>query len=193
LSINLTNRTWHCTSLQNGTVVTVTVDDGNSPLDAVPLDAGCTGRLVVHVHTSSADGVKVHMGAHDLVVTGDVTCDAKYGRKHQDGVQAMGGGPVQFGDGIHASSFKVSCPTGNNGGLYIKGGAGGQSTPTGIVCDHCELFEGNAAVVVGADSIRSGVRNSILHQGTSPASPKDCTRFDPAARQAVDDNNVCTA
>jgi hypothetical protein len=185
----VTNSTWHCKSAMDHQEVTVHIDAPNAHMDAIHLDEGCTGSLIVHVTTNSADGIKVHNGAHDLNVKGDITCTDKFGIVHQDGVQAMGGERVTFG-GKKAGAFKVHCPTGNNGGLWVNEGSGENGVPTDIVCDHCDLFEKNAALHV-ANSIRSGARNSVLHHGTSPSSPADCRRINPVAIDPVDENNVC--
>src|SRR5690242_8418478 len=75
-TIRVWNQTWYCNSPQEGTVVEVRILD-HHPTDAVHLDDGCTGRLTVRVFTNGADGIKVHTGAHDLVVTGNVTCDGR--------------------------------------------------------------------------------------------------------------------
>src|SRR5690348_6390349 len=88
--VTLHNQTWHCTSAQTATVVTVVVDN-KQHIDAAHLDAGCTGSIIVHIVTNGADGIKVHSGAHDLTITGDITCIDKKDILHQDGIQAMGG------------------------------------------------------------------------------------------------------
>jgi hypothetical protein len=187
---SVTNRTWHCTGPQHGTVVNA-VEHAVGHIDAIHLDSGCTGALEIHVLTWSADGVKVHDGAHDLVVTGDVECRARLRTVHQDGVQAMGGQNVQFGDGHTDGSFRVDCPTGNNGGLWVNEGDAGHSLPTGIVCDHCDLYERNVAVHIGR-SVASGVRSSLLHLGTGGASPRHaCVRIEATAQAPVDVGNRC--
>jgi hypothetical protein len=189
--IQVLNRTWHCTGMQRGTIVNVTVNDGSNT-DGVMLDQGCTGILVVHVLTNGGDGVKVHDGAHDLQVTGGITCNGRANAKHQDGVQAMGGNNVLFGDTHAANSFKVSCPTGNNGGMFFNPGDGGNGMPTNIVCDHCNLYEGNVALNIST-SRSSGARNSILHMGTGGASPPGCLRIRGGAVNPVNTNNTCVA
>ena len=189
-AVSVTDRTWHCTGPQNGTVVTA-VEHAVGHIDAIHLDSGCTGALEIHVLTWSADGVKVHDGAHDLIVTGDVVCRGRLGRIHQDGVQAMGGRNVQFGDGATVGSFRVDFPTGNNGGLWVNEGDAGHSLPTSIVCDHCDLFERNVAVHIGR-SVASGVRSSVLHRGDGGASPRHgCVRIEGTARSPVDAGNSC--
>jgi len=184
------NKTWHCTGPQHNTVVHVTIDSADLKIDAVHLDAGCTGTLTVNVDTNSGDGVKIHDGVEQLQLKGAVACSGKSGAVHQDGVQAMGGAHVLIGDTAVPGSFVVNCPTGNNGGVFINEGRGGNSLPTDIVCDHCDLFERNAAVHIG-HSESSGVRNSVLHHGTSDSSPPDCIRTEPDAATPIDSNNTC--
>ena len=182
------NKTFKCKGkVAPNTTVTVVIDNG-SHTDGIHLDDGCTGGpLIVHIRTNGADGVKVHKGAHDLVVKGGVRCAGKHGAVHQDGVQAMGGNRVTF------EGFNVRCPTGNNGGFWVNAGRNKNSIPTDIVCDHCDLFERNAALHVGPNSIRSGARNSRLHHGTSRSSPDNCARIDKSATHPIASNNTCVA
>src|SRR3954466_14525644 len=79
------NKTFKCRGkVAPNTTVNVVVDDG-SHTDGVHLDDGCTGGpLIVHIRTNGADGVKVHRGAHDLIVKGGVRCAGKHGAVHQD-------------------------------------------------------------------------------------------------------------
>jgi hypothetical protein len=183
----LVNKTFHCRGpVTPGAEVFVTVNNGQH-VDGVHLDRGCTGGpLIVHVHTNGADGVKVHTGVHDLTVKGSVTCSGKHGTVHQDGIQAMGGKNVTF------LGFKVDCPSGNNGGIWINAGRNRHSTPTNIICSHCDLFERNAAVHVGPYSIHSGAVDSRLHRGTGGSSPANCTRVDPRAVSPVVSGNTCS-
>jgi hypothetical protein len=189
--VRVWNHTWRCDSPQSGTQVEVRITDGQ-PIDAVHIDEGCTGQLDIRVYTNGADGIKLHTGAHDLQITGNITCDGRYGERHQDGVQAMGGSNIQLGDGSHLGSFWVYCPSGNNGALFTNSGIAQHSTPTDIICDACDLYENNVAVHIGADSNTTGARDSILHLGTSDASPDDaCMRIAPDAAQPVDQGNRC--
>ena len=71
------DKKWICSGPQLGTVVNVSIL--TNPVDAVHLNAGCTGSIVVHIYTTQADGIKIHQGAHDLQITGDITCDGKSG------------------------------------------------------------------------------------------------------------------
>lgn len=196
-AVSCLNKTWHCSSLQKHTQVHVTIKDSPTKLDAVHLDSGCTGVVRITITTDSGDGVKVHGGAHDLSVWGGTTtscgdnrcaaiiCTAKHGIVHQDGIQAMGGERVTF------RWFKVWCPTGNNGALYVHGGAGGQSTPTDIVCEWCDLYEANAAIHIGPGAVRSGARWSTLHDSKTNASPANCRRIDKLAVDPIDVANTC--
>src|SRR3954447_9659942 len=89
-TLRVWNHTWTCSSPQWGTQVEVRITNG-MPIDAVHVDEGCSGRLNVRVWTNGADGIKLHTGARDLQITGNITCAGRYGERHQDGVQAMGG------------------------------------------------------------------------------------------------------
>jgi hypothetical protein len=186
----LRNQTWHCTSAQNATPVTVVIDN-KQHIDGAHLDAGCTGSIVVDITTNGADGIKIHNGAHDLTITGMITCIDKKDIVHQDGVQAMGGQHVLLGSTLVPGALVINCPTGNNGGLFINAGKGATTYPTDVVADHAVIYERNAPVNIGGHSISSGVRNSVLHHGDSPASPDDCIRIDPAAQTPVNENNSC--
>jgi hypothetical protein len=196
--INNVDKRWICSGPQQGTVVNVQIL--TNPVDAVHLNAGCTGSIVVHIYTTQADGIKIHQGAHDLQITGDITCDGKNGDVHQDGIQAMGGRDVLIGSTIQDGAMTIDCPTGNNGGVFVNAGLGiglksdspdYDAWPTNIVVDHADIFERNAAVHIGEESFGSGVRNSLLHHGTSLSAPDDCTRIDGDAVGSFDENNAC--
>jgi hypothetical protein len=182
--INLHNDTYVCKTFQDHQIVNVTEDDNGSE-DGVFINDGCTGTLDVHIITNAVDGIKVHSGDHKgLIITGSIVCVLKHGIAHQDGVQAMGGSNVQLGDGVHDGSFIVHCPTGNNGGLWVNTGSGGHEVPTNIVCDHCNLFEGNASLHIN-NSVGSGARNTVLHNGVGGAAPADCKRINSGAVNPV--------
>jgi hypothetical protein len=198
--ITQTDKRWVCTTPQNGTVVNIAIV--NNPVDAIHLNAGCTGSIVVHIYTTQGDGIKIHQGAHDLQITGDITCNGKSGAVHQDGIQAMGGRDVLIGSTTQDGAMTIDCPTGNNGGVFVNAGLGVglksdspnlDAWPTNIVVDHADIFERNAAVHIGEESFGSGVRNSLLHLGTSPSAPRDCTRVDAGAVGSFDENNACVA
>ena len=187
-----TDKKWVCAGPQDGTVVNVSIL--TNAVDAVHLNAGCTGSIVVHIYTTQNDGIKIHQGAHDLQITGDITCDGKTGAIHQDGIQAMGGRDVLIGSTTQDGAMTIDCPTGNNGGVFVNAGLGTgmksdtpdlDAWPTNIVVDHADILERNAAVHIGADSFGSGVRNSLLHLGASASAPSDCTRIDADASGRV--------
>jgi hypothetical protein len=111
----------------------------------------------------------------------------------------MGGRNVLIGSTTQDGAMRINCPTGNNGGVWINAGkTDGQlvhrdpaTWPTNVIVDHADVLERNAAVHIGAGSIDSGVRNSLLHQGASPSSPSGCVRIDADAVGAVDAKNRC--
>jgi hypothetical protein len=192
-AVSCLNTTWHCKTKQAHTQVTVNITNGQH-VDGIHLDAGCTGVIRIYIHTNGADGIKVHAGVHDLQVYGGpvrpgtaaLVCSGKIGIVHQDGVQAMGGLRVTF------KWFKVWCPSGNNGGIYVHHGAGDTpGQPTDIVCEHCDLMEANAAFHIGPGAVRSGARFSLLHTSRTKASPPNCRRIDKGAVDPVDESNTC--
>ena len=149
----------------------------------------CTGRIGrLEIDTWTADGIKVHQPAHDLVIEGGyVRCHAREGDVHQDGIQAMGGERVTF------KNLEVDCTTASNGAMFINQGAGRNGRPTDIVCDGCILKKGPTRnrVLRISDSLRSGARNStIVWCGTGP----ECGEGPPimiidAATDPVNENN----
>lgn len=200
-AVSCVNKTWHCEAAQDHTQVNVRIDSADVKIDAIHLDAGCTGTIRIRVATNSGDGVKVHAGAHDLLVymgkpapagtkpglgsKVGIVCIGKHGAVHQDGVQAMGGTDVTF------IAPNVDCPTGNNGGLFVDAGNGGNSVPTRILFVGGFSFEGNAAVHVGPASSQSGARGVVLMTRKTAASPAGCIRVDKNADRPVNDHNTC--
>lgn len=182
LVLTLHNKTWSCKGPQQGSVINVREDGGD--LDAVHLDSGCTGTVTLHIWTNQRDGVKLHGGAHDLVVTGDLYCGGKVGKVHQDGVQAMGGTRVTF------ENWKENCVSGNNGGLFFASGINSNSLPTDVTCDHCSIYYGNASWHISR-SLRSGATNSTAYRGPGGAAPKGCWRIEKSAQSPVDKGNTC--
>src|SRR4051794_17880294 len=80
--VTLHNQMWTCSSAQTATVVNVVIDNGEH-IDAIHLDAGCTGSIVLDVLTNGGDGMKVHDGAHDLSITGSIVCNGRHALVHQ--------------------------------------------------------------------------------------------------------------
>jgi hypothetical protein len=166
------------------------INVSNDTAAVVFLKKGCTGWVDLTVATVSQDMVKLQDGAKKLTVTGSLACAGKKNTSHQDGVQATGGKNVTL-------SLMIDCPTINNGGVWISTGANGNATPTGVVCDQCDILPvGNNAVHVGS-SDSSGVQNSKLFEGSGAAAPDDCVRInndaghDGIPTNPVNVNNSC--
>jgi len=166
-SIALDNKPWICHGPVDLTSVSVTLDAsyggpnrGAGNNDAIHLSSGCTGRIgQIHVVQYQGDGVKVGEGAHDLTVGGgDIQCFARAEKKHQDGIQVMGGQRVTF------IGLSVSCPTANDSSLFLNQGTASAEVPTDIVCKSCTLSGGTFTVRI-THSIRSGVMDSRLVPG----------------------------
>ncbi|HEY3612248.1 MAG TPA: hypothetical protein VGK92_01010, partial [Gaiellales bacterium] len=141
------------------------VGTGSSSRALVVLDSGCTGTLSLDIHVTSGggDGVKVLGGAHDLTIgPSSIVCDRLTDTSfHQDGVQVQGGTNVTF-DGL-----KIVCPfvTGAGAaGFYIDGkDFDGISN---VICDGCNLEHLHYGAMFTGPAPGSGVRNSIIHQGS---------------------------
>jgi hypothetical protein len=151
-----------CNGPVNGVRVVGTGSDARA---LVVLASGCTGTLSFDIHITSGggDGVKVLGGVHDLTVgPSRVVCDRLTDTSfHQDGVQVQGGTNVLF------SGLSIVCPfvTGAGAaGFYIDGkDFGGISN---VVCDGCNLEHLHYGAMFTGPAPGSGVRNSIIHQGT---------------------------
>jgi hypothetical protein len=199
--VDLTNEMWHCKTPQDHTRIRVTISSLSTRLDAVHLDAGCTGVIdEITISTDNSDGIKVH-DVHDLVIAGgSITCTARsVDGVHQDGIQAMGGDHVTFQD------YTVFCPTSNNGALFTSAGNGTTDqadAPSYISCVRCDLYGRNNAVHVGVSN-HTSVTDSILHLGHSDSAPADCVRVlngaderglfavDAQVEPLADHGNVC--
>ena len=147
--------------------VTLTPRFSGAVDDAVNLNRGdCSGRIGrVEIDTWLGDGMKIGAKAHDLLVgSGYVYCHDRLPGKHQDGIQAMGGRDIALRN-IH-----VYCATSNNAAFFATAGADGADEPTegdwptDVTCDNCQLDGGPSTVFLGK-SIRTGVRNSLVHTG----------------------------
>lgn len=159
-TVTLVDRPWICSTTVNLDVVKVTMHANEN---AIYLKAGCTGRIGrIEIDTWSADGVKVHGGAQDITIGGGyISCHARAGTVHQDGIQAQSGTRVTF------KGLRIDCPKSPNAAFFVSRGGGG-GTPTDIVCNGCTLLPANSTVNV-KESIRSGVRNSVVCQGRHTA------------------------
>ena len=134
------------------------------------LDAGCSGEITLKVVIERGwDCIKVHTGAHDLVVRGWCEIRGRVGDVHQDFVQAMGGTNVTF---LGFKTRTVGQDGWNGGGgpgsihssFFVNAGAGGAGVPSNIVCEGCELEGGGSPVWINL-STGSGVRNSTVVRG----------------------------
>jgi hypothetical protein len=160
-SVVLVDRSWSCTGAVDLDLVKVTLRSRSD--NGIYLKPGCTGRIDrIEVDTWSLDGLKVWQGAHDIAIGGGyISCHARAGTTHQDGIQVQGGQRVTF------NGLRVDCPESPNAALFInRGGAG--PAPEDIVCNSCMLLPANSTVNI-KDSIRSGVRNSTVCTGRTAA------------------------
>lgn len=182
--IILRNRTWSCRGPVNLALVKVTIDANlDRRFDGIHLDAGCTGRIDRIEVITPFDGMKIHTGARNLTIGGGwIHCLPVEGAVHQDGVQAMGGGPVTL------RNLDIDC--GTNSAMFLNMGAGGQSLPTDIVCDGCtmrKLNRNNRTLRIG-ESLRSGARNSTIYW-CGPSCPAQAVWVTDAARSPVNEGN----
>jgi hypothetical protein len=159
-SVVLVDRSWSCTSAVDLDLVKVTLRSRSD--NGIYLKPGCTGRIDrIEVDTWFQDGLKVWQGAHDIVIGGGyISCHARAGDVHQDGIQVQSGQRVTF------NGLRVDCPESPNAALFIN--RVGSAAPEDIVCNACMLLPANSTVNV-KDSIRSGVRNSTVCTGRAGA------------------------
>lgn len=146
-------------------LVRVKVGRSLSAVDAVSLGPYCSGRIKrIEIDTWSGDGIKVQnagAAAHDLVIeSGYVRCHAKTQGYHQDGIQVMGGKRLTF------RRLAVFCGGDSvNAALFIARGGADDRLPTDIVFERGVLGPGSAQTAFVADSLRSGVRNTVICEG----------------------------
>jgi hypothetical protein len=164
-TVVLHDKTWNCRGPVQLALVRVELPD--SAKDAVHLDPGCTGtirRLEIPGDGGNTgpggDGVKVHAGAHDLVVlAGTIDCGAKVRHKHQDAIQAMGGTRVVF-HGI----VSHGCA---NSFMFVNTGRGGRGVPREIQCIDCTASTNNYSIFVGS-SVGSGAVGGTFRSRVPP-------------------------
>jgi hypothetical protein len=159
-SVVLVDRSWSCTGAVDLDLVKVTLRSRSD--NAIYLKPGCTGRIDrIEVDTWFQDGIKVWQGAHDIVIGGGyISCHARAGDVHQDGIQAQAGQRITF------NYLRIDCPESPNAALFIN--RVGSAAPEDIVCNACMLLPANSTVNI-KDSIRSGVRNSTVCTGRAGA------------------------
>jgi hypothetical protein len=169
-SIVVKGHTWSCRGHVDLVLVRVELDDAAK--DAVRLGPGCTGtiqRLEIPGDGAAlgpgGDGVKVNAGAHDLQVFGGfINCGLKAHRKHQDAIQAMGGGHIVF---HHIVSHGCA-----NSFMFINTGRGRRQVPSNVQCDACQAATHNYSVFVGS-SVGSGAIGGVF---TSRVPPRATSR-----------------
>ena len=178
-TVVLIDRAFECRGPVDLELVKVTVHRRTMPLDAISLDQNCTGRIGrIEVDTWSGDGVKVQNAgavAHDLVIeSGLVRCYERTGEYHQDGIHVMGGRRITF------RNVQVSCGRpGVNSNLFIARGGKEASIPTDILFEGGRLGPNSAQTVLLADSVRSGVRNTVICSGRHSDTRVHDTAEDP--------------
>jgi hypothetical protein len=156
-NIVLNDQPFVCNGPVDYDLVKVTMRTSNR--DAISLAAGCTGRIGrIEVESWTQDGVKVQNGtsnpAHDIVIGGGyVKCHDIAAGAHQDAMQAMAGTRITF------RNVTFDCLGHSN--FFVAVGGGGQSTPTDVVCENCVLGPNGANAARIADSMRSGLRNTL--------------------------------
>ena len=167
------NATWFCNASVQLDLVKVTITD-NVFRDAAIFD-NCSGRIArVEIETNGSDGLKVRNTspvAHGLTIEGGyVRCDGRAEGAHQDGIQVMGGSGLTF------RNLVIWCgdPAGGSGGgvnaaAFISRGGAGASTPTDVVVEHSVMGVDSANGVLVEDSVRSGIRDSIVCPDWTPA------------------------
>lgn len=167
--IILTNQSWNCVGAVAMDLVKVTITS-NTSLDAISLGTNCTGSVArVEVVTNGADGIKIQNAspnaAHDLVIGGGyVHATGAAPGAHQDCIQAMGGARILF------RNLVLDCTGGGGGNLFINWrSAGAGARVADVVCEHCAVGPNhnnpNGHVRIN-DSLRSGIRDSLICQGS---------------------------
>jgi len=194
-NLTVTDRTWVCSGTVNYNLVKVTVSGNLARTDAVRIASGCNGTIQrLEVDTANADGIHIGAGAHDVTINGGYVHSSgvcgSCGSVHVDGIQALGGQRITM------RNLDVNYPTATNSALYINQGSGGQDRPTDVVCDGCTFRRSpdkNRVVRIG-DSLRSGIRNSIVYWcGTGPtcdAPTAPAIWFNGLQTDPVNENNT---
>lgn len=153
---------WTCTGRVDLDLLKITMRPGSEAADAVYLRKDCSGVIRrIEIETWIADGVKINApapAAHDLLIGGGyIRCFDRLPAAHQDGVQILGGERITF------RNVEINCNSNPNAQFFVTGTAGGM--PTDVVCDRCFLGFGAASTIAIGQSIRSGVRNSLVCPG----------------------------
>lgn len=156
------DRSWTCTGKVDLDLVKVTLREGAQAADAVYLRKDCSGLIRrIEIETWVADGVKINApapAAHDLLIGGGyIRCYDHVDGAHQDGVQVLGG------ERITLRNVEINCNSNPNAQFFVSASSGGM--PTDVVCDTCLLGSGAGSTISIGESLRSGVRNSLVCRG----------------------------
>jgi hypothetical protein len=156
------DRSWTCTGKVDLDVVKITLRAGSEASDAVYLRKDCSGLIRrIEIETWVADGIKINApapAAHDLLIGGGyIRCFDHLEGAHQDGVQVLGGERITF------RNVEINCNSNPNAQFFVTGTGGGM--PTDVLCDKCFLGRGAGSTISIGESLRSGVRNSLVCRG----------------------------
>jgi hypothetical protein len=172
----LVNQQWRCDEQVDVDLVRVTMITEDS--DAVSLASGCTGRIGrVEIVTHTQDAIKTQNSnedaAHDLVIeSGWARCPARSPGAHQDGLQNMGGRNITIRNFVWACG-DMADPYGSGvaQAVVISRAGSEVTTPTDVVVEHSVLMPGAAHTFAIGESLRSGIRDSVLCPDRTGASP----------------------
>lgn len=169
----ITSQPYRCRGPVNINLLKITV---NVAQDMFHAGTGCTGTILrIEAEGGSADGIKIGLGAHDLLIGGGyVFCGNPASGAHQDGMQAMGSRDIDM------RGIAFDCGPGGGGNFFPAQGGGGQEMPTRITCTGCAFGGkyGNNNVQI-ATSVESGIRDSLACtpvNGGNPISTSGATR-----------------
>lgn len=174
--VALANQLWRCNTSVNVDLVKVTL--WTREADAVTLATGCTGRIGrVEVETWTFDALKTvnssTNAAHDLVVeSGYAICHDRTPGLHQDGWQSMGGARITVRNFVWACG-DMNDPYGSSVAQSVVIGRAGANvtTPTDTVVEHSVLMPGAAHSFALGESLRSGIRGSVVCPDRTGSSP----------------------
>jgi hypothetical protein len=165
--VAVANQQWRCNSTVDLSLVKATIWTRDT--DAVVLGNGCTGRMGrVEVDTWTADALKTVNSsvnaAHDLVIeSGVAVCHDRVPGAHQDGWQSMGGARITVRNFVWAcGDLDDPYGLGVAQAVVISRAGASVTTPTDTVVEHSVLMPGAAHTFAIGESLRSGIRNSVI-------------------------------
>jgi len=174
--VALADLAWRCNTTVNLDLVKVTL--WTRPADAVTFGNGCTGRIGrIEVDTWTFDALKTvnasTNAAHDLVVeSGYAACHDRLPTNHQDGWQSMGGARITVGNFVWACGDMLDpFAQGVAQAVVIARAGAGATIPTDTVVEHSVLMPGAAHTFAIGESIRSGIRDSVVCPDRTGSTP----------------------